>query len=99
MKTNFMKHAFVFAIITVVIAACSKYEDGPAFSLKSKKSRLCGEWVLEAYLYNDVDQTASMDTILGADYVLEIEKDNTYRTEGQWQDQGTWELGADGDDV
>jgi hypothetical protein len=99
MKNNFMKHAFVFSIITVMIAACNKYEDGPAFSLKTKKSRLCGEWVVESYLYNDVDKTADITALLGANFVLEIEKDGVYRTEGAYPDQGTWELGGDGDDV
>ena len=32
-------------VITILnFQSCSKYEDGPAFSLRTKKSRLVGEW-------------------------------------------------------
>ena len=31
-------------IITIIITGCKKYEDGPVFSLLSKKQRLTGEW-------------------------------------------------------
>ena len=32
-------------LVTVLnFQSCSKYEDNPAFSLSSKKSRLVGEW-------------------------------------------------------
>jgi hypothetical protein len=96
------KRTFQSVILTlsvILLTACGKYEDGPAFSLLTKKSRLCGEWVVDSYTYNDVDQTASVKAALGENFVLEIEKDGVYRTEGAWPDQGTWELGGDGDDV
>lgn len=82
-----------------VVASCSKYEDGPAFSLLSKKERLCGDWELETALYNDVDYTASFLTFAGANYRVDIEKDGGYRIEGANPDEGTWEFGEDKDDV
>lgn len=94
-----MKHVFVFSLVILVMGACSKYEDGPSFSLKSKKSRLSGEWVVDSYTYNGVEMKDTLLNQLGANYVLEIEKDGVYRTEGAYPDQGTWELGEDGDDV
>lgn len=89
----------IFALITLVITACGKYEDGPAFSLITKKARLTGEWVIEEVEYNDADSTTYFAEALGANYVLEIEKDGVYRTEGPSPDKGTWELGEDKDDV
>lgn len=35
---------FGLAASVVGISGCKKYPDGPAFSLKSKKARLVGEW-------------------------------------------------------
>ena len=31
-------------ILMLLINSCSKYEDGPSFSLRTKKARLTGEW-------------------------------------------------------
>jgi hypothetical protein len=33
----------------VFIASCGKYEDGPAFSLKTKTKRMIGEWELTSF--------------------------------------------------
>ena len=44
MKTQ---NTFLLAAAAVTVLnfqSCSKYEDGPAFSLRSKNSRLVGEW-------------------------------------------------------
>lgn len=89
----------LFVLIALVATACGKYEDGPAFSLLSKKSRLSGEWVVEKVEYNGADSTAAYVNAVGANYVLEIEKDGVYRTEGPAPDKGTWDLGEDKDDV
>lgn len=99
MKTISYKSIIAFFSLSVILVSCGKYEDGPAFSLRSKKSRLSGEWVVESYTYNGVEMKDTLLAALGANYVLEIEKDGVYRTEGAYPDQGTWELGEDGDDV
>ena len=31
-------------VVVLNFASCSKYEDGPSFSLRTKKGRLTGEW-------------------------------------------------------
>lgn len=84
---------------TFTVTSCNKYEDGPKISLLTKKARLCGDWALEAYLVNDVDQTANYQTAMGANYEWDIEKDGTYKILGNFTDNGTWELGEDKDDV
>lgn len=99
MKKIIIGGLIALAAVTVSTTSCNKYEDGPAFSLLTKKSRLCGEWVIDKYFYNDVDQTTNYNSLVGANYVLEIEKDGNYRTEGSFTDNGTWELGEDKDDV
>lgn len=43
MKT---KTILILAILIISIS-CKKYEEGPLLSLRTKKSRLCGEWEIE----------------------------------------------------
>jgi hypothetical protein len=84
-------------MVTVLnFQSCSKYDDNPAFSLSSKKSRLVGEWEVVK-----VDgQTSSYDI------TFEFEDDNdftqsisyTYSYYGQtytynYDYTGTWEWG------
>jgi hypothetical protein len=95
---HFFKIISSLLLAVVVLSACNKYEDGPKFSLMTKKARLTGEWVVEEYTVDGVDHTADFNSTMGA-YVLEIEKDGKYRTEGNYPDSGTWELGEDKDDI
>ena len=48
-----MRKNILFIIIVLAIASCGKYEEGPGFSLRSKKNRLSGEWEFKKVLYND----------------------------------------------
>ena len=81
-------------IVGFLLSSCYKYEEGPRFSLLSRKARLCNEWKLETYLDNGTDKTDANATV-----TLTIEKDGTYsmstvRNEmGQVQSEfshGTW---------
>ena len=44
-----IKQFTLIGAIALSVIACNKYEDGPAFSLKTKTSRIIGEWKLVAY--------------------------------------------------
>lgn len=99
MKKSFLAGLLVLASVAFVMPSCKKYEDGPTVSLLTKKSRLCGEWVIDKYYVNDVDQTSLYMTLVGNNFVWEIEKDGTYKQSGNGTDNGTWELGEDKDDV
>lgn len=41
------------ALVLFTLASCSKYEDGPGISLRSKKSRLVGDWVATKFVDED----------------------------------------------
>jgi hypothetical protein len=73
--------------------------DGPKISLLTKKARLTGDWVIDKVTVNGEDKTSDFQTLLGANYVLKIEKDGKYHTEGAHPDTGSWKLGEDKDDV
>lgn len=63
------------AIIAALIAGCTKYEDGPVISLKSKTKRLTGaNWSLDKYLRNDNDETSS---VLISNYTEQYKEDGS----------------------
>jgi hypothetical protein len=72
----------------MMVASCGKYEEGPGFSLRTKKARLAGEWDFVEYVDGDGTVTADNDD----DYVT-FEKDGTYKyTDGNTSINGTWEF-------
>ncbi len=50
----------LFVAIVLVGTGCKKYEDGPAFSLRSKKARLVNYWKIDKWFQNGTDYTDSM---------------------------------------
>ncbi len=53
-----VKSFFLWAIILVMFSACGRYDDGPDFSLRSKKDRLSGLWQMQS-LYQDGNDVSS----------------------------------------
>lgn len=91
------KSIFGLILFTLIVSSCRKYSDGPAFSLLTKKARLCNDWVLITQLKNDEDVTNETVTVK-----MTIEKDGTYSTSstfdalGQLQGDytnGKWSFG------
>ena len=78
----------VLAMALVTFSSCGKYEEGPGFSLRSKKARVAGEWVIEKTIYNGVETSTGFDGI-----TIEFKKDNTY-TESYMgmTDNGKWDF-------
>jgi hypothetical protein len=71
------KLSILFAAVAVVLlASCGKYDNGPGFSLRSKKSRVVGEWTLESAVQAGVDITSSVTS--GGTVDLKFVKDGTY---------------------
>ncbi len=90
-----MKYLFVFALILFSLNSCTKYADGPSFSLLTKKARITNTWKLDSYTLNNSDYTPE------AEIKLTIEKDGTFSEStvvnalGQIQSShrhGTWEF-------
>jgi hypothetical protein len=67
------KSIFGLLSLILILVSCSKYSDGPSFSLLSKKNRLCSDWVLLTQLRNDEDVTDQSVTTK-----MSIDKDGTY---------------------
>ena len=64
---------FVLMLSVALFVSCGRYENGPAFSLKSAKARLVGEWYLTDLLVNDkheqnlFDKESSTEVVLNSD--------------------------------
>lgn len=85
-------------VITVLnFQSCSKYEDGPKFSLRTKKARLAGEW--------EVVRIGNQTYPQGG-YSLEMtfEKDGDFEFNYSYGTysygyQGDWEFSSDKEDI
>ncbi|MGM0478540.1 MAG: hypothetical protein ACQERC_04890 [Bacteroidota bacterium] len=63
--------------VVFVLSSCSKYEEGPLVSLRTKKARITGEWKVEKYV--DEDGGESDPNSFDADSRLELTEDNEAR--------------------
>jgi hypothetical protein len=72
------KLSILFAAFAVVLlASCGKYEDGPGFSLRSKKARIQGDWTVESAVQAGVDITS--DITFGGTVDVTFDKDGVFK--------------------
>ncbi|PHR49860.1 MAG: hypothetical protein COA32_01625 [Fluviicola sp.] len=90
---------FLAATIVTVLnfSSCSKYEDGPMFSLRTKKARLTGEWEVVRI----GNETFPQD---GYSVEMEFEKDGDFRYTYSYDTysysyNGEWEFSSDKEEV
>jgi hypothetical protein len=67
-----MKHLvkITFLLCCVLLSACKKYEDGPAFSLMTKKARLANIWQVDKYLLNGEDKTDAYRALISREKLV-----------------------------
>lgn len=90
-----MKKLFVISIIAIfAFSSCGKYEEGPAFSLASKKSRVVNVWQLDKQFVNGTEIQLTADD---KDDYIEFTKDD--KVKFTWVNgsqsatfEGTWEF-------
>lgn len=69
------------AAVTILnFESCKKYEDGPAFSLRSKKARLTGEWELVKINGQSPEQYYGYSSFYSLDIEWEFESDNDFKS-------------------
>jgi hypothetical protein len=91
-----MKKSIISLIIlslTVVFVlpfqGCGKYEEGPSFSLRTKKGRLCRSWSIEKYVDHHGHETAP----IGNEGVFTYDRDGTLSwSDGYVSVTGSWEF-------
>jgi hypothetical protein len=103
---NYFKSFVLFGILAgLLFSSCGKYDEGPNFSLRSKKSRLVNVWVIDKVMQDGEDVTA-MILESNPNYSMDIRKDNTviitqYDEDlGQMvENKGKWEFSKDKEEV
>ncbi len=103
-KSKFSILGVATVLLLLTFSSCSKYEEGPSISLRTKTARLTGEWNM-----TKIDH-ASPES--GWKYVMEFEKDGDFSLVisfdgdsevylGEWEwtnDKESIEVVIDGDD-
>ena len=90
MKTRILGFLAIATIAIASLASCGKYEEGPGFSLRSKKARLTGEWELKKLTFNDTEVTDFGSLVIEFkkdDKVIETSTDDgvTETENGEWE--------------
>lgn len=77
-------------LLLVFTQSCTKYEEGPGFTLRTAESRLIGSWRI--VMFGEVPQIATS--------TYEFKKDGSFSVEGTQKlgigSEGTWEWESDG---
>jgi len=88
---------------SIGLSSCSKYEDGPILSLRSKEERIANTWRVEKAMENGSDVTGSFEQ-----YRLDLRTNNAaslaarYTLGGltfEFETNGTWSLDNDNEDL
>ena len=92
-----MKKILVLALLSLTVVSCGKYEEGPGFSLLSKKNRITNTWILSKVEVNGLDETPSSSS-----YTMKItlKEDETVTAEYTvftlpYTITGTWAFNSD----
>lgn len=95
-----MKKIFYVSLVSVMLIACTKYENGPDFALKTKKERISNNWVLNEAVHLSGDDTRAFSAIY-PEYQFNIGQDDTYtlfyrpsETE-HYSEKGHWKFSSD----
>jgi len=70
---RFIALCIVAVSLAVITPSCSKYPDGPGFTLRTKTNRLVNDWKLTSYMVNGVEFIDAVPQLK-----MVIEKDGTY---------------------
>lgn len=97
MLKHVIKITFLLSYI-LFITACKKYEDGPAFSLITKKARLSNIWKVDTYYLNGKDKTTQYRGLVTREKLIIFQSGEFEYTEvSSWlwatpQYTGKWKL-------
>jgi hypothetical protein len=94
---------FSLSLLTMGLIGCTKFSEGPSFSIQTRKARICNDWKLSDYVLNGNNVfDASITT------KMSIDKDGTYsiynytneleQIQGTYS-HGTWVFGEDNTSV
>ncbi len=91
---NFVRVLILLGVVSVGFSGCNKYDEGPAFSLRSKTFRATNNWFTTVAAKNGIDVTAdtriginlkSDGTVVYQDTVATAEGDIITERRGVWE--------------
>lgn len=93
MKKSMTFKVFAFALVALMVASCSKYDEGSNFSFISKKSRVANTWEVSSLTANGIDITS----LSPVDQIVSTQEGvwTTTYTVGGLTDAGTWVFNDD----
>lgn len=91
----------VMCLVAGITTNCKKYEEGPAFTLLSKKSRADNTWKLDKYYENGNDKTGDALNAF-KDFTLILDKNNMKYSKSfsafgilPYGESGSWKFSSD----
>lgn len=95
--TTIIAALFIAAVFTMTFESCGKYEEGPGFSLKTKKGRLARAWKIDKYIDGATGTSVSPS---GDDETITFNKDGNFTIASSgFSFSGTWEFSSDKEDL
>lgn len=91
-----MKKIFAFLFIAAFLFSCGKYEEGPGFSLLTKKNRITNVWNLSSRTTN-----VSTTNLSNVTWKVEIKDDESYNSQATYlgitflNESGIWKFSTD----
>jgi hypothetical protein len=94
MKNLFKMFVAIVAISALTLTSCSKYEEGPGFTVRTAKARVSGDWKVTNFTVNGTAYSS------GITVTMTIEKSGSYTATyttslGATTETGTWAFNDD----
>lgn len=92
------KKLLLLLVVGLGLASCGKYEEGPGFSLRSKKARVANEWKV-GYAYDREEQVEITTDFSGETWAFTKDGEFFEKENGELDKAGTWEFISDKEEI
>lgn len=94
---------FSLSLLTMGLIGCTKFSEGPSFSIQTRKARICNDWKLSDYVLNgnnvfDASITTKMSIDKDGTYSISNYTNELEQIQGTYS-HGTWVFGEDNTSV
>lgn len=94
-------YSFLFISLGAGFSSCGKYEEGPNFTLLSKKARITNTWKFTSWTQNGIELTPDP---MFYSLTMTLKKDGTFDAESIMSTQpltysGSWAFSGDKEDL
>ncbi|MFM8962834.1 MAG: hypothetical protein ACKOGD_03205 [Sphingomonadales bacterium] len=91
------------SLLSIGLVGCTKFSEGPSFSIQTRKARICNDWKLSDYVLNgnnvfDANITSKMSIDKDGTYSISNYTNELEQIQGTYS-HGTWVFGEDNTSV